>query len=110
MGNDANATLLALLMLAERGQEMSISQTEDQQQTVSLLRTIAQAPLPDISNRNEVARALRRQDADWADALDGPGLETWPTPWTFTRLGDERSAKNSLRNEHGFQRTSLLLG
>jgi hypothetical protein len=50
-GNGANATLRALLMLAERNRETVASQTEARWDTLTLLRGIGTAPIPDIGLR-----------------------------------------------------------
>jgi hypothetical protein len=60
---DANATLHALLMLAERNRETVASQTEAQRDILTLLWEIRTAPLPDV-HRNEMAQSQGRQNRD----------------------------------------------
>lgn len=63
-------------MLAERNRETVASQTEDQWDTLTLLREIGTGPLPDIGLRNEMVWSRRQQDKDWADTLEMADVES----------------------------------
>lgn len=71
-GDDSNYALRILLMLSVHSCRADLFEVESLASLLPKLQEIAQAPLPDVSLRNEKARALRGRFGlgEWSDALE----------------------------------------
>ncbi len=77
-GNDSNYALRVLLVLFIES-DLGESRGTERLALLPALQILVHAPLPEVSQRNEKARALRGRfdHGDWSDALEShfPGLD-----------------------------------